>query len=202
MRRISLLFLLLLLLIPISAYSAIGVSMELGGGSGQFERNALIDDTDVDSGYGNIGFVFDSNPYAEASNFSYRLNVALEGHNYEDDFGVTMETGALVFDNTFAFTLTKSANANFWIGPQLRVGFLSGETDDELFGDPLEISGAMLGLGVVFGTNIKTSDHVGVGLSAGLRGTGLGGEMTRGNFSDDFEAHTSEAFMNFAVLFN
>jgi len=202
MRRISLLFLLFLLLLPISAYSAMGVSMELGGGSGQFDENDLIYETDVDTGYGNIGFVFDSNPYAEGSNFSYRLNAALERHDYEDDFGVTMETGALVFDNTFAFTLIKSANANFWVGPQIRVGFLSGETDEEIFGDPLEISGAMFGLGVVFGTNIKTSDHVGVGLSAGLRSTGLAGEMESGAFDDDFEAHTNEAFMNFALLFN
>lgn len=200
MRRISLLFLLFLLLLPISAYSAMGVSMELGGGSGEFERNFFIDDTDVDTGYGNIGFVFDSNPYAEGSNFSYRLNAALEGHNYEDDFGETMETGALVFDNTFAFTLTKSANANFWVGPQIRVGFLSGETEH---GDPpLEINGAMFGLGVVVGTNIKTSEHVGVGLSVGLRSTALAGDMEEGAFEDDFEAHTNEAFMNFALLFN
>lgn len=60
----------------------------------------------------------------------------------------------------------------------------------------------MFGLGVVVGTNIKTSDHAGVGLSAGLRSTGLGGDMDWGVFSDDFEAHTSEAFMNFAFLFN
>lgn len=80
---------------------------------------------------------------------------------------------------------------------------MDGETDRASFDDPpLEISGAMFGLGVVVGTNIKTSDHAGVGLSAGLRSTGLGGDMDWGVFSDDFEAHTSEAFMNFAFLFN
>jgi len=199
MRRICLLFL-LLLLIPVSAYSAVGLSLELGGGSGRFEENDLIFDTDVDTGYANIGFVYDSNPYAEQGNFSYRLNIALEGHNYEDDFGDTMETGALVFDNTFAFTLSKSENANFWLGPQIRVGFMGGETDRD--NPPVEINGAMLGLGVVVGTNIKTSAHAGVGLSAGLRSTALGGEMDWANFSDDFEAHTGEAFMNFAFLFN
>ncbi|MDZ4184374.1 MAG: hypothetical protein U1D97_05265 [Desulfuromonadales bacterium] len=198
MPRISLLFLLLLFLMPMSAYSAVGVSLELGGGSGNFDENAIIFDTDVDTGYANIGFVYDSNPYAEYGNFSYRLNIALESHDYKDR-GVTLETGALVFDNIFAFILTKSDTATFWIGPQIRVGFMSGETDDF---DPLEVDGAMFGLGAVVGTNIRTASNVGMSLSAGVRRTALTGEMSEGWFSDDFTGDTNEAFVNLALLFN
>jgi hypothetical protein len=181
-----------------SAYSAVGVSLEFGGGSGNFDENEIIFDTDVDTGYANIGFVYDSNPYAEYGNFSYRLNIALEGRDFKDR-GVTLETGALVFDNTFAFTLAKSMNATFWIGPQIRVGFMGGETDEF---DPLEVRGSMFGLGAVVGTNIKTASNVGMSLSAGVRGTALAGEMTEGQFSDDYTGHTNEAFMNLALLFN
>lgn len=199
MHRISCLFLLLLLVMPVSAYSAVGLSLEFGGGSGNFDENEIIFDTDVDTGYANIGFVYDSNPYAEYGNFSYRLNIALENHDYKDR-GVTLETGALVFDNTFAFTLVNSEQATFWIGPQIRVGFMSGETDE--FFDPLEVSGSMLGLGAVIGTNIKTASHIGIGLSAGLRGSGLAGEMSVSGFSDDFTGRTAESFVNLALLFN
>lgn len=198
MHRISSLFLLLLLLMPVSAYAAVGLSLELGGGSGNFDENEIIFDTDVDTGYANIGFLYDSNPYAEYGNFSYRLNIALENHDYKDR-GVTLETGALVFDNTFAFTLAQSNQATFWIGPQIRVGFMSGETDE--FFDPLEVNGSMFGLGAVIGTNIKTASNIGVGLSAGIRGTGLAGEMSAGGFSDDFTGRTAESFVNLALLF-
>jgi hypothetical protein len=104
MQRLSLPFLLLLLLLPVNAYSAVGFSFELGGGSGNFNGNSIIFNTDADTDYANIGFVYDSNPYAEQGNFAYRLNIALEEHDYQDR-GVTLETGALLFDNTFAFTL-------------------------------------------------------------------------------------------------
>ena len=198
MQRISLFFLLLLLLMPVSAYSAIGFSFEVGGGSGNFNGNSIIFNTDVDTGFANIGFVYDANPYAEQGNFSYRLNIALEGHDYKDR-GVTLETGALVFDNTFAFTLAKSERATFWIGPQIRVGFMNGETDEF---DPLEVDGSMFGLGAVVGTNIKTASNVGTGLSAGVRSTALAGDMSESGFSDDFTAHATEFFVNLALLFN
>jgi hypothetical protein len=198
MQRISLLFLLLLLLMPLSAYAAVGLSLEFGGGSGNFDGNRIIFDTDVDTGYANIGFVYDSNPYAEYGNFSYRLNIALERHNFKDR-SVTLETGALVFDNTFAFTLAQSEAATFWIGPQIRVGFMSGETDDF---DPLEVDGSMFGLGAVVGTNIKTASNLGMGLSAGIRRTALAGDMSESGFSDDFTGHAAESFVNLALLFN
>ena len=202
MNKFKVFLLVFLLLVPISAYSAIGVGLELGGGSGSFDENDVIGDTDVDSGYANISFVYDSNPYAENSSFAYRLNVGLESHNYEDDFNVTMETGALVFDNTFAFTVAKAGSANFWLGPQVRVGFMGGETDESYLGDPIEISGAMFGLGIALGTNIKTSDKMGVSFSVGLRTTGLGGETSWGPYDDDFTGSVNEGYLNAALLFN
>ena len=113
-----------------------------------------------------------------------------------------MDTGALVFDNTFAFTLTKNDKATFWLGPQIRVGFIGGETDQKVLGEALEASGFMFGLGVAVGTNIKTSDNVGIGLSAGLRSVGIAGTEEWGGWEDDFEIGLGEAFVNACVLFN
>lgn len=185
-----------------SAYAAVGVAIELGGGSGSFDEDYVNPQTDVDSSYSNISFVYDSNPYAEHSNFSYRLNVGLERHDFDDEFNDTIETGALVFDNTFAFTVARSNNATLWLGPQVRIGFIGGETAATYSGDPVEYSGAMFGLGVALGTNIKASENMGFSLSAGLRSTGLAGETTWGYESDDFTGSVQEGYVNAAILFN
>lgn len=202
MRRIWIYLLLMLFLVPVSAYAAVGISLELGGGSGSFDENAVDIGGNVDTGYTNIGFVYDSNPYGEIGNVAYRLNIALEGHDYEYADGVTVETGALVFDNTLALALAKSGNANFWVGPQLRLGFWSGETDVHFSGAPVEYSGVLFGLGVLIGTNVKLSEQMGMSVSAGLRRTGLGGEASWEGYDDDFTGRANEGFVNLALLFN
>lgn len=203
MRKFSLLVLAILMIVPVSAYSAVGVGLELGGGSGTHESNYFFYESDVDTSHANISFVYDSNPYAENGNFAYRLNIGLESRELEDeDDIITMDSSALVFDNTFAFTLSKGDKANFWLGPQVRVGFIHGETDQEFDGDEIEADGVMFGLGFAVGTNIKTSDNVGIGLSAGIRGVGIAGEEEWYGIEDDFEIGLGEAFVNACVLFN
>jgi len=202
MRSIKVMLLVLVLILPVSAYASIGVGLELGGGSGTHEGNDFTSEFDVDTSYANLSFVYDSNPYAAKGNFAYRLNLGLERHDFEHESGVTIETGALVFDNTFAFTLAKRDNTSFWLGPQIRFGFLGGETDEKILGDPVELSGFMFGLGVVVGVNIKTSENVGVGFSAGLRSTGIAGEEEWYGQEDDFEMSTGEGFVNACILFD
>jgi len=202
MRSLKILFVACLFMMPVSAFAAIGIGVELGGGSGTHEENYFFYEFDVDSSHANISFVYDSNPYAQNSNFAYRLNIGLESRELEDEFGDTLDTGALVFDNTFSFTLTKNDKATFWLGPQVRVGFIGGETDQKELGEALEASGFMFGLGVAIGTNIKTSDNVGIGLSAGLRSIGIAGTEEWGGWEDDFEIGLGELFVNACVLFN
>lgn len=202
MRSLKILLFVCLFMMPVSAFSAIGIGVELGGGTGTHEENDFFYEFDVDSSHANISFVYDSNPYAQHSNFAYRLNIGLESRELEDEYGDTLDTGALVFDNTFAFTLTKNDKATFWLGPQVRVGFIGGETEQKVLGEALEASGFMFGLGVAVGTNIKTSDNVGIGLSAGLRSIGIAGTEEWGGWEDDFEAGVGEAFVNACVLFN
>jgi hypothetical protein len=202
MRRVGFFLLLVLFLVPVGAYAAVGVSLEFGGGSGNFDNNYVDPGGDVDTGYTNIGFVYDSNPYGEKGNVAYRLNIALEGHNYEFDDGVTVETGALVFDNTLAFALARNGNTNFWIGPQLRLGFWSGETDTTFWGEPIEFSGSMFGIGALIGANVRLSEQMGMSVSAGLRQTGLGGEISWDGDDDDFTGRSTEGFVNLALLFN
>jgi len=202
MRSLKVLLVACLFMMPVSAFAAIGIGVELGGGSGTHEENYFFYEGDVDTSHANISFVYDSNPYAQHSNFAYRLNIGLESRELEGEYGVTMDTGALVFDNTFAFTLTKNDKATFWLGPQVRVGFIGGETDQKELGEALEASGFMFGLGVAIGTNIKTSDNVGIGLSAGLRSIGIAGTEEWGGWEDDFEIGLGELFVNACVLFN
>lgn len=202
MRSLIVLLVACLFMMPISSFAAIGIGVELGSGSGTHKSNDFFDEGDVDTSHGNISFVYDSNPYAQNSNFAYRLNIGLEGRDLEGEGGTTLETGALIFDNTFAFTLTKNDKATFWLGPQVRVGFIGGESDQKILGEPLETSGFMFGLGVAVGTNIRTSDNVGIGLSAGIRSVGIAGTEEWNGYEDDFEIGLGEAFVNACVLFN
>lgn len=192
---------LVLLLLPLNLYAAIGISFEAGGGSGSFDENMLIYDTDIDTSFGSIGFVYDSDPYAENGTFSYRLNIALEGRDIEDETGEPIETGGLCFDNNFAFSLARHDQRNIWFSPQLRLGFLSGETAHSIMGAPLEISGAMVGLGLVIGVNQRLNDTTGLSFSGGIRRIGYAGDMTWGGMSDDFSGRSNELFINIALLF-
>lgn len=200
----------------------IGPYIDLAGGSGEMEWDTYGDGWanlgfntetwDVDAGSGAIGFVLDTAPTGP-SVFNYRLNVGLEAQNFEDNYGIEMKVGGLVVENVFGFALVRKPNLRWWIGPLVRFGYYSGETDDYFEGGFRKKTEADLfefGIGAVTGVNIPVgkSKNVILAPSAGVRFIGVGGDGTVTNldtgtsFDDDLSGGFTTAFVNFALLFD
>lgn len=190
---------------------AVGVYVEGSGGSGEMEWENDVYSWDVRSGGGAVGFVYDTAPTNE-SRFNYRLNVGAAARNWEDDAGVSLKSGGVYFENVFGFVLKRKESMRWWVGPLVRLGLYSGETEATYRGtmsSKVEVDFAEFGVGVVTGFNAKLKNNVILAPSAGLRVCAFSGEGTttyRGSglsssIQDDFYGNTTELFLNLALLF-
>jgi hypothetical protein len=174
--------------------AGIGGYAEFGTGSGDFEYD-FSPEFDVDARSAGFGFVFDSN-LAGPRIFNYRLNIGYERLELEDDFSTTLDLDGLVIDNTFGFALAGSPTFRWWLGPQVRIGFYNGETDDGFE----EVDLAAFGIGAVTGMNFMTG-NVCMSVSLGARITGYAGESEALGITTDLEGNTGTVFLNLAMLF-
>lgn len=110
------------------AYSAgIGVYGTSGGGQMYYQKNGSwlkyksISDTIIFGG----GFIADTNPDGDAA-FNYRLTV---GYNYQKtNFIVTNGIHRVLVNNVFGISVVRNDLLKVWIGPQIGLGYLWGET--------------------------------------------------------------------------
>lgn len=188
-----------------------GVFVDLSSGSGDAEWDTDTVSWDVDTSAAAIGFVLDTAPTNERT-FNYRLNAGLAGQDLEDDDGTTVESVGIYAENIFGFALVKNERVRWWLGPLVRVGIYSGETDTFIFnGDSIQtdIDYAEFGIGAVTGLNFNINDKVVLSPSIGFRhcgfaGTGTTNEViggTRFSTEEDISGTTTSVFANFAVLF-
>lgn len=193
--------------------SAVGVGfyLEGGGGSGEGEWESDTVAWDIDTTTAAVGFVLDTAPTNE-KNFNYRLNVGLGSQKWEDTDGVEVDAGGVYVENIFGFALKKSETFRWWLGPLVRLGYYSGESDTyyDGVGDSakFEFDYAEFGVGAATGMNFKIkkvilAPSVGVRF-CGFAGTGtvsgvLGG--TPFSFEEDIEGNTTTGFANIAILF-
>jgi len=189
----------------------IGPYVDLSGGSGEFEYDSDNYDFDVDVGTAAVGLALDTAPIS-GTNFNYRLNIGVEAQNLEEDYDVTWKLGGLVVENVFCFALARRPNLRWWMGPLVRIGFYSGETDDYYYypgGDRYKSEADLfeIGIGVVTGFNIKVNRNLILAPSAGIRFISASGETTETNYTagisydDDLSGSFSTGFINFALLF-
>jgi len=189
----------------------IGPYVDFSGGSGNFEWERSNSDFDVDAGVAAIGLAIDTAPTGK-SYFSYRLNIGFEGQNLEDNSDTTMEMGGLTVENVFAFAVMNQPNLRWWVGPLLRFGYYSGETDYyfDSYGDLNKTEADLFeyGVGVATGMNIRISRNMVLAPSVGLRFIGASGEGTVINYTidtrdkEDLTGNYSTLFANFALLFD
>jgi hypothetical protein len=113
-----------------------------------------------------------------------------------------------VFDNTFGFGVFRNRHVRIWLGPQIRLGYLTGEGDYEISGGDirrLDLWGGIAGIGAVGGINIHTGDTVSLGVDLGYRYSGYFGKIEKrgGGISDTdkFYGNESVFFVNFSLLF-
>lgn len=188
-----------------------GPYLDVSSGSGTFEWDSDNYEFDVDSGSAAIGFALDSTR-GEYANFNYRLNVGFEGQNLEDEYGATIEMGGIVCENVFGFTLVRERGFRWWAGPLVRIGFYSGETDEEYnyYGDryKTEVDLFEFGVGVATGINVWVAPHTYFAPSAGIRFIGASGSGTVKNYDlrtqhdDDLSGSTANLFLNLTLLFD
>lgn len=203
-------FITVLMWSPNSFASGLGVFIDAsGGGSGEFEWESDFNSRDVDSKAAAFGFVLDTAPTNEKA-FNYRLNVGFARHELEDI--VKIKSKGIYAENIFGFALIKNEALRWWVGPLVRVGFYSGDTDTVQIGpgtlEKTELDYAEFGVGAVTGLNVKVGNVI-LSPSIGVRFSGYAGEgeITTQNgfgtssFKEDFEASATNIFANFALLF-
>jgi len=183
-----------------------GAYLDYSAGSGEAEWDSSSESFDIDTYSLSGGFILDSNPLGNKV-FSYRMNLGLSRSAFEDDYGVEADLVGLYLENIFAFGLIRKDTFRWWIGPLVRIGFHSGETDTVHTGNnsyKIEYDLVEFGVGVVTGLNIKSGSVI-LSPSLGVRFRGMAGE---GKYKsdgyvekEDIEGSATEGFLNFAILF-
>ncbi len=183
--------------------AGLGLYAQGGGGSAEWEADDLggFYDFDSDSVHWGVGILFDTN-VAKDSLFHYRASFGYERavHDPDNHFG-DIEFDSYVFDQDFGFGLYRSSKIRFWVGPELRLTYMSGEPDNA---DNLEFKLFGVGVGPVAGVNFHISPNVSLGLKGGILAIGYAGEVDDDTgFADDEDYEVSEgyAFVNVAIIF-
>ena len=209
---------------------AFGVGGYLTYGSGNVDFEERYDPEDLwasldnkgDQSHFGIGFVFDT-AVAKNKLFNYRLQIGYEAVEYDihtvfnKDTGVdlsgfvtdfTVDVDMIVFDNSFGFGIVRKENFRLWIGPQLRVGYLSGHgklTDVVGTVFDLDFDGVVYGFAPVVGANFHFENNLTFGLDLGYRWSGFAGALQKAGMGvstgDDIIGNADGFFVNFSIIY-
>ena len=180
-----------------------GFYVDLGSGSGEAEYDiAYSESFDIDSDFFGVGFQFETNPLTEKQVFSYRFQAGFESRNIEEEGGANLELGGLVINNTFAFGGNVSGKTRLWGGPQVLIGYYTGDTDEEYLGDNMTFTGFSFGLGVAGGANFGLgSGNTILTTTIGVRALGSSGDMEWYDESERMNSSTTEFYLSVGMLF-
>ena len=206
MKKYSMIIYTLLFLILFSVSNSFAVDfgfyLDFGSGTGEAEFDvAYSEEFDIDTNYFNLGFQFETNPLTPKNVFSYRFQAGFERRDIEDEEDTTLELGGLVINNTFSFGGNVSEKIRLWGGPQILVGFYSGETDKEYLGDEISYSGFGFGLGIAGGANFGLGSSAILTTTIGVRGVGIAGQAEWYDEDEALTGNLSEVFFSIGMLF-
>lgn len=205
---------------------AIGLGGYLTFGKGNSELNSEYDDGSEDEFESNgdaevrgIGFLLDT-AVAKDRVFNYRLQIGFEKTEYDFDELKNTKTNEnltpdlnnfeldierFVIDNTFGFGIVRKESFRLWIGPQVRIGYMSGDGSITVSGDrtDLDIKGLIFGFAPVIGTNINFKNNFTLGVDLGYRFNGFFGDFEEPDTNDDgtFYGNDDGLFINFAFIY-
>lgn len=201
MPRFALLLLLTLLCwTPVHA-ADLGLYADGGWGHGEIDHNSTDFDTDVDVRQFGGGFALSTNTFATTSAPTYRLRVGYDRLWLKDQYDVQIISDGLRIDNAILMPLARGDRARLVLGPLFRVGYYTGKSDGAINGTVAKTRVSAFGIGPELGLNLKLSDDVGLGFSAGYLFNFFAGRI-RGNFpSDDYHGHRYNAFAGAALYF-
>jgi hypothetical protein len=192
--------------------AGLGFYAEGSGGSGTFTYDTWDEENeesfDMDVSAAGAGFLVDTNPYG-GKTFSYRLGLGYERLTWTDDGGAgtgDVDLDAIVMNNGFNFAVARGKRFRVWLGPQLRLGYFSGETDQDMSrggrqGEKQTAWAAGIGLGIGVGGQVLLSNSFGLGLEVGARYMGYAGRTELYDESDDFTARHASGYLNLSFLF-
>ena|SRR3990167_3691262 len=168
---------LLIVFIGLSRVYAIGLGPYIESGSGSGNWETMTDDfdysTSVDTSSFGFGFVLDTSP-RDSKVFNYRLNIGYEKHDIELPVGGTIELNGLSIDNTFGFSIVRKKNIRLWLGPQIRLGYYTGN-EEYSSNYSADYTLFAFGLGPVLGVNFGMGSVGVISISRGYRFLGYAG---------------------------
>ena len=178
------------LLIPnVSFGMGFGAYADFGSGSGdaEYEDDSMLPDFDFDSSNFGLGFQFETHPVTPNKIFSYRFQIGYDAREIENtDYNVTLDLDGICINNTFAFGGNVSENIRMWAGPQISIGWYSGEYDEKFSGEEISFSGAVAELGLAVGANVAFGNEaVILTTTIGFRGLGIAGTEDWPNSDDE-----------------
>ncbi|RLC25170.1 MAG: hypothetical protein DRH21_04380 [Deltaproteobacteria bacterium] len=210
--------------------SGIGFYLSRGIGDGDTDFNEDYDDDDSwydlessgDAKFFGCGFIFDT-AVAKDKVFNYRLQIGYEDVEYDLDSvyneDLNMDISAIVsnfelnidrfvLDNTFGFGIVRMPNFRLWIGPQLRIGYMSGDGTMTLIDRTkcnLDFDGLVLGIAPVMGANFNLINNLTIGVDLGYRFNFFVGSLDKTSFryfdSGNFYGNDDTFFINFAFIY-
>ena len=206
----------------------LGGYISYGTGSVDFEESwdtedpwARLENSGDVSHFG-FGFLLDT---AVAKNriFNYRLQIGYEASEYDIDSVFNQETGTdispiisdfkvdidqIVFDNTFGFGIVRRQNFRLWIGPQIRIGYMTGDGQvTDILGTTLQLNfeGVVYGFAPVIGGNFNFNNNLSIGIDLGYRLSGMAGNIEKSGLgltgADDYSGDTNVFFVNFSMIY-
>lgn len=185
----------------------LGAYTEFGTGSGEAEYDVdNSEEFDIDTGFFGVGFQLETSPLTANKVYSYRLQIGYESRDIETEWDYTFELDGFVINNTFAFGGNIAKYIRLWAGPQIMVGFYSGETDKERYDDSMSFTGAGFGIGAAVGANFGLgSDSVILTTTFGVRSFGFAGVTEWGNEYEDedegLSGNATEFIFSLGIMF-
>lgn len=168
-----------------------------------------LEDSDVGSSVSKVGlgFILDTN-IAKDSLFNYRLQISISSmtiDNSDSMEDMDIEATEFFVYNSFGFGVARTQGMRFWLGPQIGVGFISGEYNLDYETDTNEFIVFGANIGIVAGVNIHLTQLLSLAIDAGLRSNSLGGGMLISSGGDEIESSVTgsgvEFFANVGLLF-
>ncbi len=198
---------------------AVGLGMYFTSmaGSPEWDVDSEVDgdvdsyEWDTDESVVGFGFVLDTT-VARDQLFNYRFQIGLEKSEIDIEGDAEAELTGIAMTHDFGFGVSRTKNARIWIGPELRMAFMTGSVDmDETYWTDVDWDITMfnLGIGPVLGANFNIGPAATLSIKVGFLWETMVGsgevDMHYYNYSveadDDYEASGTMAFINFAILY-
>lgn len=185
--------------VPKTMAIGIGLYVTSGSGSGNYDVDDDYNTWDVDadiqrSGY---GFVLDT-AVARDRIFNYQLNIGLYDWSEEFENDSELDLRGFMMSHDFGFGVVRNKYVRFWLGPEIRLAYGSGDKDDN---EGYDVEMVSVGIGLVTGLNLNLGPVVSFGIKAGYLYEDVGGYADSWYDSNDYSGSDTMTFISLNLLF-